>query len=133
VERTDAKRGHERTGAERQEDKKKRREGINAGDCQAACMADDEEDQEDDGPVVELGERESVEGQPLARVASRLTWPKEKSRVIEREGDSVVRTPEGPQTLADVLEAVDVSYFDTRQTFVTAVTDAAGRGPARTE
>jgi hypothetical protein len=93
-------------------------------------MADDEEDE---GPVVELGEREPVEGQPLARVASRLTWPKEKSRVIEKEGDSVVRTPEGPRELADVLDAVDVSYFDTRASFVTAVTDAVGHGPVRTE
>ncbi|WP_380678500.1 DUF5789 family protein [Salinigranum sp. GCM10025319] len=95
-------------------------------------MADDE-DAEDDGPVVELGEGESVEGQPLARVASRLTWPKEKSRVVEKEGDSVVRTPDGPQTLADVLDSVDVTYFDTRASFVSAVTDAVGHGPVRTE
>jgi hypothetical protein len=94
-------------------------------------MADDEA--EDEGPVVELGEREPVEGQPLARVASRLTWPHEKSRVVEKEGDSVVRTPDGPQSLADVLESVDVSYFDTRQAFVAAVTDAVGDAPVRTE
>ncbi|WP_318566856.1 DUF5789 family protein [Salinigranum marinum] len=93
-------------------------------------MADDEEDE---GPVVELGEREPVDGQPLARVASRLTWPKEKSRVVEKEGDSIVRTPEGPRELAAVLDAVDVSYFDTRASFVTAVTDAVGHGPVRTE
>ena len=36
-------------------------------------MADDE-DEEEDGPVVELGEGKAVEGAPLARVASRLTW-----------------------------------------------------------
>jgi hypothetical protein len=96
-------------------------------------MADDEEEEEDGGPVVELGEREPIEGQPLARVASRLTWPKEKSRLVEKEGDSVIRTPDGPQTLADVLESVDVTYFDGRQSFVSAVTDAVGRAPVRTE
>lgn len=94
-------------------------------------MADDEE--EDDAPVVELGERDPVEGQPLARVASRLTWPKEKSRLAEKEGDSVIRTPDGPRTLADVLESVDVTYFDGRQSFVSAVTDAVGNAPVRTE
>jgi hypothetical protein len=95
-------------------------------------MADDE-DEAEEGPVVELGEREAVEGQPLARIASRLTWPHEKSRVVEKEGDSVLRTPDGPQTLADVLESVDVTYFDGRQSFVSAVTDAVGNGPVRTE
>jgi hypothetical protein len=93
-------------------------------------MADDEEADE---PVVELGEREPVEGQPLARVASRLTWPHEKSRVIEKEGESVVRTPDGPQALADVLADVDVTYFDTRQSFVAAVTEAVGDAPVQTE
>jgi hypothetical protein len=93
-------------------------------------MADDEDETEE--PVVELGDREPVEGQPIARVASRLTWPKEKSRVVEKEGDSVIRTPDGPQTLADVLESVDVTYFDGRQSFVRAVTDAVGHGPVQT-
>ncbi|WP_152040585.1 DUF5789 family protein [Salinigranum salinum] len=95
-------------------------------------MADDE-DEAEEGPVVELGEREAVEGQPLARIASRLTWPHEKSRVVEKEGESVVRTPGGPQTLADVLESVDVTYFDGRQSFVSAVEDAVGNGPVQTE
>jgi hypothetical protein len=94
-------------------------------------MADDEEEAEE--PVVELGEGEAVEGQPLARVASRLTWPHEKSRVIEKEGESVIRTPDGPQSLADVLADVDVTYFDTRQSFVAAVTEAVGDAPVQTE
>jgi hypothetical protein len=94
-------------------------------------MADDEEETEE--PVVELGEREAVEGQPLARVASRLTWPHEKSRVVEKEGESVIRTPDGPQVLSDVLSAVDVTYFDTRQSFVAAVTEAVGDAPVQTE
>jgi len=93
-------------------------------------MADEEESE---GPVVELGEETPVEGQPLARVAARLTWPHEMSRVVEQEGDSVVRTPSGPQTLADVLEAVDETYFDSRQTFVDRVHDVIGDGPVQTE
>jgi hypothetical protein len=94
-------------------------------------MADDDEASEE--PAVELGDGESVEGQPLARVTSRLTWPHEKSRVIEKEGDSVIRTPAGPQTLADVLDAVDVTYFDSRQSFERAVTDAVGNAPVQTD
>jgi hypothetical protein len=94
-------------------------------------MAD--EDEEADEQSVELGEGASVEGQPLARVASRLTWPHEKSRVIEKEGDSVVRTPDGPQSLVDVLDGVDVTYFDSRQSFERAVTDAVGDAPVRTD
>jgi hypothetical protein len=93
-------------------------------------MADEEEDE---GPVVELGEETPVEGQPLARVASRLTWPQEASRVVEKEGESVVRTPSGPQTLSDVLEQVNETYFDTRQTFVSEVQSAVGTGPVQTE
>lgn len=93
-------------------------------------MADEDEDE---GPVVELGEETPVEGQPLARVASRLTWPHEKSRLIEQEGDSVVRTPSGPQTLSTVLEQVDESYFDTRQTFVETVQSVVGTGPVETK
>ncbi|SDX55680.1 DUF5789 family protein [Halobellus clavatus] len=93
-------------------------------------MADEEEDE---GPVVELGEETPVEGQPLARIAARLTWPHEKSRIVEQEGDSVVRTPSGPQTLSDVLESVDETYFDSRQTFVDLVRDVIGNGPVETE
>ena len=93
-------------------------------------MADDEEAEE---PSVELGEGEAVEGQPLARVASRLTWPHEKSRVAAKEGDCVVRTPDGPQQLSAVLDSVDITYFDTRQTFMNAVTEAVGNAPVQTE
>jgi hypothetical protein len=93
-------------------------------------MADEEAD---DAPVVELGEGEAVEGAPLARVASRLTWPQEKSSILKKEGDAVIRTPSGPQTLEDVLEDVDETYFDTRQTFVNDVQDVVGRGPVATE
>jgi hypothetical protein len=91
-------------------------------------MADDEEE----GPAVELGEGASVEGAPLARVASRLTWGVKRSAVVEREGDSVVRTPEGPRTLAAILEDVDVPYFERRQEFVETVRAEIGTGPIPT-
>jgi len=93
-------------------------------------MADEEESE---GPVVELGEETPVEGQPLARVAARLTWPHEKSRIEAQEGDSVVRTPSGPQELSKILAEVDETYFDSRQTFVDLVTDVVGDGPVQTE
>lgn len=95
-------------------------------------MADDDE-AEEEGPVVELGEGESVEGAPLAQVASRLTWPQEKSKIVAKEGDAVFRTPSGPQTLSDVLDSVDTTYFDTRQTFVDEIHGVVGDGPVQTE
>ncbi|WP_277554266.1 DUF5789 family protein [Halobaculum limi] len=94
-------------------------------------MADDDEAEEAE-PAVELGEGPAVEGAPLARVASRLTWPQEKSRVLDKEGEAVIRTPDGPRELADVLSNVEDTYFDRRQTFVDAVEDVIGRGPVQT-
>lgn len=94
-------------------------------------MADDESEEAEE-PAVELGEGPDVEGAPLARVASRLTWPQEKSRIVEKEGDAVIRTPDGPRELRGVLDSVDVTYFDRRQTFVSAVGDVIGRGPVET-
>jgi hypothetical protein len=93
-------------------------------------MADDEA--EDEGPAVELGEGESVDGAPLAQVASRLTWPQQASSIRQKEGDAVVRTPNGPQTLSDVLDRVDETYFDTRQTFMDDVHAVVGDGPVET-
>lgn len=81
-----------------------------------------------DAPAVELGEGEPVEGAPLARVASRLHYAIEKSEVVRREGDSTIRTPDGPRSLADVLEESTEVYFDTRQAFETAVRDVIGTG-----
>jgi hypothetical protein len=91
-----------------------------------------EEEEAEEEPAVELGDGTTVEGAPVARVASRLTWPHEKSRVEERAGDVVVRTPDGPQALADVLADVDAGYFDTRQSFLDAVREAVGTGPVPT-
>ena len=94
-------------------------------------MSEDEAEEEE--PAVELGEGAAVEGAPIARVAARLTWPQERSRIVEKEGDATIRTPEGPRTLSDVLEETDTTYFDTRQSFVDAVEDVVGRGPVATE
>lgn len=93
-------------------------------------MADD--DEEENGPVVELGEGEPVDGAPLARVSSRQTWGMEKSRLAEREGDTEIRTPDGPQRLGDVLESVDAVYFTRRQDFEDAVENVMGTGPVPT-
>jgi hypothetical protein len=94
-------------------------------------MAD--ENDEEEAPAVELGEGESVEGAPLARVASRLTWALQRSEVVRKEGDTVVRTPDGPQTLETILEDVDIPYFETRREFEDAVREAIGTGPVPTE
>lgn len=94
-------------------------------------MADDDESQEEE-PAVDLGEGSEVDGAPVARVASRLTWPQERSAVLDKEGDATVRTPDGPRDLSDVLSEVDITYFDRRQTFVDAVEDVIGRGPVQT-
>jgi len=60
-----------------------------------------EDESEDEGPAVELGDGEPVEGAPLARVSSRLTWGIKHSTVVEREGDTLVRTPDGAQEAGD--------------------------------
>lgn len=93
-------------------------------------MADNDEEAE--APAVELGEGEPVEGAPLARVASRLTWGIQRSEVIRKEGGETIRTPDGPQTLADVLEDVDETYFATRQEFTNAVRAVIGYDPVPT-
>lgn len=97
-------------------------------------MAEDADDAEDEaGPAVALGEGATVAGAPLARVASRLTWPIERSEVDRKEGDTVIRTPDGPRALTDVLDEVDTTYFATRQALVGAVREAVGVGPVPTE
>jgi hypothetical protein len=92
-------------------------------------MADDEEDE---GPVVELGDGDPVEGAPLARVASSLTWGEKHSEIVDREGDVTIRTPDGPRELADVMDEVDVPYFESRQEFTDAVREVVGTGPVPT-
>ena len=89
-------------------------------------------DEETEGPAVPLGEGEPVEGAPPARVASRLHYAIAKSDIVRREGDTVIRTPDGPRELAAVLEETDEVYFDTRRAFEAAVRDVIGTGPIPT-
>jgi len=94
-------------------------------------MADDED--ADDEPAVELGDGPEVEGVPLAQVTSRLHFGIEKREVDRREGDTTIRTPDGPRDLSAVLGETDETYFSTRQAFETAVRDTVGTGPVPTE
>ncbi|EMA48029.1 DUF5789 family protein [Halococcus saccharolyticus] len=95
-------------------------------------MADDDNGEDEDGPVVELGESESIEGVPLARATSRLTWGMEKSRLERRIGDTEIRTPEGPRRIDDVLDEIDETYFERRQEFESHVHEVVGTGPVPT-
>lgn len=111
----------------------KRIESVTVRTGEMSGMSEDESEAEAEEPAVELSEGTPVEGAPLARVAARLTWPKERSRIAEQEGDASIRTPDGPRVLRDVLEETETTYFDSRQTFVDAVKDVVGRGPVQTE
>ena len=93
-------------------------------------MSDDDNEEE---PAVELGEGPDVEGAPLARVIARLSWGIEHSTVVDREGDTVIRTPDGPQELGEVLDDVDVPYFADRHEFEDEVRAVIGTGPVPTE
>lgn len=97
-------------------------------------MSDDEDEsqEEADEPLVELGESVPVEGVPLAQVASRLAYPQQQSEVSRKEGGTVVRTPDGPKRVDELLEAVDNPYFQSRQEFVNAVREVIGTGPIPT-
>lgn len=96
-------------------------------------MADNEDEAEEDEPAVELGDGPNVEGAPLSRLAARLTWPIERSEVLERLGDEPVRTADGPIALGDALEDVEDTYFGSRQHFEEAVREALPAGPVATE
>jgi len=91
-------------------------------------MSDDDEST----PTVQLGDGRAVEGAPVARIASRLTWPQTKSDILEKFGETEIRTPDGPETLVDVLDPVETTYFDSRQTFVNAVFEQIGHEPVAT-
>lgn len=92
----------------------------------------DEDEEEAEAPAVELGEGDPVEGAPVARVASRLTWPKERSEIDRLEGDTTIRTPDGPRALTDVLPETETTYFDRRQEFVDEIEAVVGTGPVPT-
>ena len=88
-----------------------------------------EEDESE--PTVELGEGQDVEGAPLARVAARLTWPQEASRVRQKEGNSTIRTPTGPRRLDEILDEAEETYFESRQQFREEVQAVVGTGPVQ--
>jgi len=92
-------------------------------------MADDDDSEE---PAVELGTGEVVEGAPIARISARLMWGIEKSAIDHREGETPIRTPDGPRALGDILAEIDKTYFATRQEFESAVNDVIGDGPVPT-
>ncbi|WP_418281800.1 DUF5789 family protein [Halorubrum sp. DTA98] len=97
-------------------------------------MSDTEaEDAEEAEPAVELGDGPDVDGEPIARVAARLTWPAKNSDVRTQEGDAVVRTPDGPKELDAVLVDTDRPLFESRGEFVDAVESVVGSGPVATE
>ena len=95
-------------------------------------MSDNEEAEESE-PAVELGDGPDVAGEPVARVASRLTWPAKRSDVVAQEGDAAVRTPDGSRDLDDVLADSEVPLFESRSEFVAEVEGLVGRGPVATE
>lgn len=94
-------------------------------------MAD--EDEEEAEPAVDLGPDRVVEGAPLSRVAARQTWPKEKSEIVDRDGDVRIRSAEGPIDLATLLEEVNDTYFASQRHFVEAVRNRLPTGPVATD
>jgi hypothetical protein len=97
-------------------------------------MSDAEDsDEEEAEPAVELGAGPEVEGAPISRIAARFQWGREKSAIVAREGETAIRTADGPRPLEDVLEEVDAAYFATRQEFLAAVRGVIGQGPVATE
>ncbi len=86
----------------------------------------------DEESGVELGTGPSVEGAPISRVAERLTWAIQKSEIDRKEGETVIRTPDGPRELTEILSEIDETYFPTRQSFRDAVVSVIGTGPVQT-
>lgn len=110
-----------------------RTERLNRAGRKSGRMSDDDDQQEEEEePLVELGESVPVEGVPLAQVASRLAYPQQQSEVSRKEGETVVRTPDGPKRVDELLEAVENPYFQSRQEFVNAVREVIGTGPVPT-
>lgn len=91
------------------------------------------EDEAENGPAVELGDGAPVEGAPIARVSARLHYGIPLSEVERREGDTVVRTPDGPREVGTLLAEVDETYFARREDLEDALRAAAGHGPVPTE
>lgn len=108
-------------------------ESLNRSSANPSDMADTDDAEEAAEPAVELGDGEAVAGAPLSRLAARLTWPIEKSEVLERLGEEPVRTADGPVDLATLLEPVEDTYFGSRQHFEDCVREHLPTGPVPTE
>lgn len=93
-------------------------------------MSDEDGEEE---PIVELGERTPVEGAPLTRLTSRLHFGIPKSEVVRRIGDAQIRTPDGPRELSALLDQSEETYFPRRQDLEAAVDEIIGTGPVPTE
>ncbi|MDL5361916.1 DUF5789 family protein [Halalkalicoccus sp. NIPERK01] len=93
---------------------------------------DQEEAEEEEAPLVDLGEGVPVEGAPIARVASRLHWPVQRSEIRRKEGETVVRTTRGPKSVGELLDGTDVTYFESRQEFLDACRAVTETGPVPT-
>ena len=96
-------------------------------------MSDNDADEAEAEPAVELGTGPDVAGEPVARVASRLTWPATRSDVLAQEGDAELRTPDGARSLDDVLADSEVPLFESRGEFIGEVEELVGSGPVATE
>lgn len=94
-------------------------------------MSEEEEAEEETEPTVELGEGRDIEGAPLARVASRQTWPQQASRIRRKEEGTTIRTPTGPRKLEEVLAATEMTYFASRQEFYDEIESVIGIGPVQ--
>ena len=79
--------------------------------------------------MVELGEKRPVDGVPLAQIAARFVYGVPVAEIRRREGETSIRTPQGPRALGDVLEQTDETYFATRREFETTVRESIGDGP----
>ena len=86
----------------------------------------------DEESGVDLGSGPDVDGAPISRVAERLTWAIQKSEIDRKEGETLIRTPDGPRELSEILAEIEETYFPTRQSFREAVTDVIGTGPVQT-
>jgi len=90
-------------------------------------------DEDEGGGAGSLTRRvDPVEGAPLARVSSRLTWPKEKSEVDRLEGESVIRTPTDPANCPPCSRTSMKRTSSATRNSEANVRDVIGTGPIPT-
>ncbi|MFB6163376.1 MAG: DUF5789 family protein [Halococcoides sp.] len=92
-------------------------------------MSNDASEDESESDPLALGPDADIDGVPIAQVAARLSWGISASRIRRREGSTTIRTPDGPRTVADLLDETDRSYFESRQDFRSAMDRVIGTGP----